>query len=108
MADDIPEVALYVWVEVRVLLFERFGLAHVDQVPSRLLQRDIAYLDLHSGCLSEERFMCAAIDKSIWEQELGRCSGRVHRLASRGAFDTNSSACRTDKPSGRDGRVCAR
>ncbi|PBK88568.1 hypothetical protein ARMGADRAFT_1084530 [Armillaria gallica] len=40
MADDIPEVALDVWVEV----------------PSRLLQRDIAYLDLHSGCLSEEQF----------------------------------------------------
>ncbi len=54
MADDIPEVTLDVWV--CVLLFERFGLAHVDQVPSRLLQRDIAYLDLHSGRVSEERF----------------------------------------------------
>ncbi|PBK88598.1 hypothetical protein ARMGADRAFT_362680 [Armillaria gallica] len=40
-ANDIPEVALDVWVEI----------------PSRLLQRDIAYLDLHSGCLSEERIM---------------------------------------------------
>ena len=38
MADDIPEGALDVWVQVRVLPFERFGLAHVDQVASRSLQ----------------------------------------------------------------------
>ncbi len=34
MTGDIPEGVLGVWAAVRVLLSERFGLAHVDQVPS--------------------------------------------------------------------------
>ncbi len=38
MAEDILEGALDVWVQVRVLPFERFGLAHADQVASRSLQ----------------------------------------------------------------------
>ncbi len=36
--EDILKAVLDVLVEVRVLLFERFSLAHVDQVPSRLLR----------------------------------------------------------------------
>ncbi len=33
MAEDILEGVVDVLAEVRVLLFERFSLAHVDQVP---------------------------------------------------------------------------
>ncbi len=46
MVDNIPEGALDVWAERCVLLFERFGLAHVDQVPSRLLQLNSASTSL--------------------------------------------------------------